>query len=60
MTEAELHELILISADQIDASFEFWLTISFGALVAVHVTKGAVRLPLKILLCALAAVGKER
>lgn len=53
MTESELHELILISADQIDASFEFWLTISFGVLIAVHVTKGAIRLPLRILLCAL-------
>ncbi len=53
MTEAELHELILISADQIDASFEFWLTVSFGVLVAVHVTKGAIGIRLKILLCAL-------
>ena len=53
MTEAELHELILISAEQIDASFEFWLSISFGVLVAVHVTKGAIGLRLKILLCAL-------
>ncbi len=53
MTEAELHELILISAEQIDASFEFWLTISFGVLVAVHVTKGAIGRRLKILLCIL-------
>ncbi len=53
MSEAELHELMLISAEQIDASFEFWLTISFGVLVAVHVTKGAISLRLKILMCAL-------
>ena len=53
MTEAELHELILISAEQIDASFEFWLTISFGVLVAVHVAKGAIGQRLKILICAL-------
>lgn len=43
----------MMSASQIDASFEYWLTISFGVLVAVHVTKGAIRFPLKILLCAL-------
>jgi len=53
MTEAELHELILISAEQIDSSFEFWLTISFGVLIAVHVTKGAIGLRLKTLICAL-------
>ena len=53
MTEAELHELILISAEQIDASFEFWLTISFGVLVAVHVTKGAIGPRLKALICTL-------
>ena len=38
MSEAELNELILISAGQIDSSFEYWLTISFGVLIATHVT----------------------
>jgi hypothetical protein len=53
MTEAELYELILISADQIDASFEFWLTVSFGVLVAIHVTRGTLGVRLKVLLCGL-------
>ena len=42
MSDAELHELIMMSADQIDSAFEFWLTISFGVLIAIHVTKGAI------------------
>ena len=53
MSEAELHELIMMAADQIDSAFEFWLTISFGVLIAVHITKDSIGLHLKILLCAL-------
>ena len=53
MTEADLSELILISAEQIDASFEFWLTVSFGVLAAIYVTRGALSARLKILLCGL-------
>ena len=53
MTDAELHELILMSADQIDSAFEFWLTISFGVLIAMHVTKGAISSYIKLLMCGL-------
>jgi hypothetical protein len=53
MTEAELYELLLISAEQIDASFEFWLTVSFAVLAAIYVTRGALDARLKILLCGL-------
>lgn len=53
MTDAELHELIMMSADQIDSAFEFWLTISFGVLIAIHVTKGAISSYIKLLICGL-------
>lgn len=57
MTEAELNELILISADQIDSSFEYWLTISFGVLIATHVTRGSFPSRLKLLICGLYLAG---
>ena len=53
MSDAELHELIMMSADQIDSAFEFWLTISFGVLIAIHVTKGAISSYIKLLICGL-------
>jgi len=53
MTDAELHELIMMSADQIDSAFEFWLTISFGVLIAVHVARGAFSSYIKLLMCGL-------
>ena len=53
MTDAELHELLMMSADQIDSAFEFWLTISFGVLIAIHVTKGAISFYIKLLICGL-------
>lgn len=53
MTDAELHELIMMSADQIDSAFEFWLTISFGVLIAIHVTRGAINPYIKLLICGL-------
>jgi hypothetical protein len=53
MTDAELHELIMMSADQIDSAFEFWLTISFGVLIAIHVTRGAINSYIKLLMCGL-------
>jgi len=53
MTDADLHELIMMSADQIDSAFEFWLTVSFGVLIAIHVTKGAISFRVKLLICGL-------
>jgi len=53
VTEAELHVLIMMAADQIDSAFEFWLTISFGVFIAIHITKDSIGTPLKILLCGL-------
>jgi len=53
MSDAELHQLIMMCADQIDSAFEFWLTISFGVLIAIHVTRGAIGLSIKLLMCGL-------
>jgi hypothetical protein len=53
MTDAELHELIMMSADQIDSAFEFWLTISFGVLIAIHVTRGSITSYIRLLICGL-------
>jgi len=53
MTEAELHELIMMSAYQMNSSFEFRLTITFGVLIAIHVTKGAIGSYIKFLMCGL-------
>ena len=53
MSEAELHELIMMAADQMDSAFEFWITVSFGVLIAVHVVKESIGKPLRILLCGL-------
>jgi len=53
MTDAEIYEMILSHADQIDASFEYWLTVSFGVLIAVHVLRAAFSFKLKVVLCAL-------
>lgn len=57
MSDAELTELILMSADQIDAAFEFWLTISFGVLIAVHITSGTIGIRAKRLMCSLYLAG---
>ena len=53
MTEAELHSLIMMSADQIDSAFEFWLTISFGVVIAIHITRDSIGMHLRTLICAL-------
>ena len=53
MTEYEALALIGVHVDQIDAAFEFWLTISFGVLVAVHIARSSMARQLKFLLCAL-------
>ena len=51
VSEAELHELIIMSADQIDSSFEFWLTIGFGVLIAVHALGTNFTRQLKFIIC---------
>ena len=54
MSEAEVRELILIHAGQIDSAFEFWIAISFGVLVALHIIRGRqVRSSLKFLISGL-------
>jgi len=53
VSEAELYELIAIHVGQIDAAFEFWLTISFGVLMAIHITGRSMNKPIKALLCTL-------
>lgn len=53
MSESELHELIAMHVAQIDASFEFWLTISFAVLMAIHITGNSMKAALKRLLCCL-------
>ena len=40
MSEAEVRELTLIHAGQIDSAFEFWIAISFGVIVALHIMLG--------------------
>ncbi len=51
MSDAELFELMIMTADQIDSSFEYWLTISFGVLIAVHFTRGSLATPVKVIIC---------
>lgn len=53
MSDAELHELIMMAADQMDSAFEFWITVSFGVLIAVHVAKDSIGKPLRLLICGL-------
>ena len=53
MSDAELYEMILAHADQIDASFEFWLTVSFAVLIAVHMLRATLSFKLKVMLCVL-------
>ena len=48
-----MYEIIMMHADQIDASFEFWLTVSFGVLIAIHVLKAALVPKIKMVLCGL-------
>lgn len=53
MSEPELYELIAMHVAQIDASFEFWLTISFAVLMAIHIAGNSMKAALKRLLCGL-------
>ncbi len=53
MSDAELHELIMMAADQMDSAFEFWITVSFGVLIAVHVARDTIGKPLRLLICGL-------
>jgi hypothetical protein len=55
MSDAEIYEMIMMHADQIDASFEFWLSISFGVLIAVHFLRAALTTKLRMLICTLYA-----
>ena len=48
MSEAEITEFLMMSTEQVDAAFEFWLTISFGVLIAVHITRSTTSKHLKI------------
>jgi len=51
MSEAEIAELYMMSVDHIKAEFEFWLTISFGVLIATHVTRESISIQLQIAMC---------
>ena len=51
MSEYEVLELIGMHVSQVDTAFEFWLTISFGVLVAVHIARSSITRQLKFLLC---------
>lgn len=51
MTEHEILELIGMHVNQVDTAFEFWLTITFGVLVAVHIARTSITRQLKLLLC---------
>ena len=53
MSEQDLYELIAMHVAQIDASFEFWLTISFAVLMAIHIIGNTMKMALRILLCGL-------
>lgn len=47
MSESELYELIAMHVAQIDASFEFWLTISFAVLMAIHIAGNSMKVASK-------------
>ena len=53
MTEEEILtlELVAMHIGQVDTSFQFWLTITFGVLVAIHIVGSAITRQLKLLLC---------
>lgn len=51
MTEHEVLDLIGMHVGQVDTAFEFWLTISFGVLVALHIARSSITRQLKVLLC---------
>jgi hypothetical protein len=53
MTEYEALELVAMHVDQVDAAFEFWVTVSFGVLVAIHIARSSMARQLKFLRCAL-------
>lgn len=53
MTESEIHQLIALHVGQIDAAFEFWITISFAVLMAIHIAGKAITMQLKVLICTL-------
>ena len=47
----------MMSADQIGSGFDNWLVISFGVLIAIHATKGAIGKYIKLLICGLYLAG---
>ena len=51
MTDYQVLELIGMHVSQVDTAFEFWLTISFGVLVALHIARLSITRQLKLLLC---------
>ena len=51
MTDYQVLELIGMHVSQVDTAFEFWLTISFGVLVALHIARSSITRQLKLLLC---------
>lgn len=53
MSEAEIYEMVMMHADQMDSAYEFWLTVSFGVLIAVHFLGHALRSQIKLILCLL-------
>jgi hypothetical protein len=42
MTEADILAQITVYAEQISANMQYWTSVSFGVLVAAHLTKGQV------------------
>jgi len=42
MTEADILAQITAYGDQISASMQYWTSVSFGVLVAAHLTRGQV------------------
>jgi len=53
MSDYEALALVGMHVEQLEAAFEFWLTISFGVLAAVYITRTSMTRQLKILLCVL-------
>jgi hypothetical protein len=53
MDQLDVLQVAIGSVDQIDAAFEFWITISFGVMIAIHVLRGSIQWPMKVLICVL-------
>jgi hypothetical protein len=53
MSDYELLELLHSHVNQVDSSFEFWLTATFAVIVAVHTTRESATFPLRILISTL-------